>query len=51
MREYGFSLTCILPYMNRIYNKTHILLKTHILAYLIQCNAQNILQKKPISKG
>ena len=40
MREYGFSLTRILPYKDRIvdpYTGECESVKTHILAYFTQC--------------
>ena len=40
MREYGFSLTRILPYKDRFgpYTGEHGLVKTRILAYFMKCN-------------
>ena len=43
MREYGFSLTRIFLYKDRIinlplYGRMRVLVKTRILAYFMQCN-------------
>ena len=45
MREYGFSLTCILPYKDRFcpYTGEYGLVKTRILAYFMQCKANELM--------
>ena len=48
MREYGFSLTRILPYKDKVYDfypytGEHWSVKTRILAYFMQCISEGML--------